>query len=345
MEKTKRLLSPQRAAARSTAALAVIPLALALVCAHPAERTREGAAPVLQAAREDAPAAASVKNESSAFDGCVTVRLLTDEGEKTLPLDEYLRGVLYAEMPPDFPDEALRAQTVAARTFTLRTMRSGAHEGAVCADSACCQAYLTDGALREKLGDGFDAYMEKADAIVRSTDGVVAVYGGALIDAVYFSCSGGRTEDAAAVWGGDVAYLRSVDSPGEEDALHYTDVAEVSVSEFREKILSAAPEADLSGAPDTWFGAVEYTAGSGVARMVIGGAEFTGTQLRALFSLRSAAFSVAAGEGSIAFETSGYGHRVGMSQYGARAMAEAGADYTEILTHYYTGAALKRLQK
>ena len=345
MRKSKLVLSAHRAAAFATAVLAVIPVALVLSCAHPARRAAEAAAPADAPEAQTAQSACSVKNEASGYDGCVSVRLLTQNGTYSLPLDAYLRGVLYAEMPPDFPDEALRAQTVAARTFVLRTMVSGAHGGAVCDDSACCQAYLDEQALHEALGDDFDADMERAARIVRSTDGVVASYHGRLIDAVYFSCSGGRTEDASAVWGGDVAYLRSVDSPGEEAAAHYFDVTEVPLEAFCETILMAAPEADLTGTPDTWIGETQYTAGGGVASISIGGAAFSGTQLRALFSLRSAAFSVAVGEKSVAFETSGYGHRVGMSQYGASAMADAGASFSDILTHYYTGITLKTLRK
>ena len=141
--------------------------------------------------------------------------LLTPDGTRELELDEYLTAVVLCEMPPDFEPEALRAQAVAARTFACRQMRGGKHEGgAVCASSACCQAWRSEDELRERLGIEFDADWEKAADAVTATHDEVLTYDGALIDATFFSCSGGRTEAAVAVWGSDVPYLQSVESIG-----------------------------------------------------------------------------------------------------------------------------------
>ena len=157
---------------------------------------------------------------------------------------------------------------------------------------------------------------------------------------MYFACSGGRTEAAAAVWGTDVPYLQAVDSPGEEQAASYTGQVDVSFADFCSILQAQDPAVTLTGTAASWFGDVTQTPGGGVATTVIGGRPFTGTQLRQLFGLNSTCFTVAVTQDGIEFTTKGKGHRVGMSQYGAQAMAQAGSDYAAILQHYYTGATL-----
>ena len=275
---------------------------------------------------------------SSGWDAGETLTVLVDGTPVTMTMAAYLEGVVLGEMPASFPTAALEAQAVAARTFAMRREIVPKHENAdICSESSCCQQYLTPDEARTRLGDAWSDSSETVRAAVAATDGLVLTYEGSLIDAVYFSCSGGRTEDAAAVWGGDVPYLQSVESPGEEISDRYQDTVTVSAETFRDTILSADPAADLSGTPVEWFGHTVYTEGGGVDTMTIGGVLFTGTELRSLFQLRSAWFSVAVDGSEIVFETRGFGHRVGMSQYGAKAMAEDGADFRDILTHYYTG--------
>ncbi len=293
------------------------------------------------APEEEAPAqmpvfAAAQERALPAFDEAVTLRVLTRDGVKELTLREYLIGVLLAEMPADFPEEALKAQAIASRTFALRQAEAKKHEGAdICTDPACCQGYLTDASA-----DGLTRLTEAVEA----TDGLVMTYADGLIDATFFSCSGGRTEDAAAVWGGDIPYLHSVDSPGEEDAPRYTETVTLSAADFSETLRTAYPEANLSGSPIGWFGACRHTDGGGIDTIFIGGTAVNGTKLRSLFSLRSTNIAFAVTEaGEIEITTYGFGHRVGLSQYGAKAMAEAGAGFDEILTHYYDGAAVTRL--
>lgn len=170
---------------------------------------------------------------------------------------------------------------------------------------------------------------------VEATAGLVLTYEGSLIEATYFSCSGGSTEDAAAVWGTDFPYLQAVESPGEEQAAHYTDTVTLNAQSFQ-----AALGETLPGAPDSWFGEITYTDGGGVAEMKIGGKTYSGTKLRRLLQLRSTAFTIRAGEDTIEITTKGYGHRVGMSQYGADAMAVKGSYFKTILAHYYPGTRL-----
>ena len=169
------------------------------------------------------------------------------------------------------------------------------------------------------------------------TAGLVLTYNGSLIDATYFSCSGGRTEDAAAVWGADVPYLQAVDSPGEEGAAAYESEVYFTKSEFA-RLLGR----ELAGSPTQWLGKVSYTDGGGVATMVIGGVTYTGKELRSLLGLKSTAFTMTADASGITVVTKGNGHRVGMSQYGAEAMAVLGSSYEEILAHYYQGTVIDK---
>ena len=262
----------------------------------------------------------------------LSMRLSLPEGEvKEMDMDEYLVCVVLAEMPASFETEALKAQAVVARTYTLKCIRSGVkHDGAVCTDSSCCQAYI----FPTEYTGGEDN-LEKIRSAVYDTSDLVLTYEGNLIEATYFSCSGGATEDAVAVWGTDFPYLRSVESPGEESAAHYTDTVTFTEEEFQ-----LALGQMLSGKPENWFGFTTFTAGGGVNTMRIGGVDYKGTELRSLLGLRSTVFSVAVSEGNIVITTKGYGHRVGMSQYGADAMAVSGSTFDQILEHYYPGTEL-----
>ena len=256
----------------------------------------------------------------------VMIRVLMEEGTVvSMALEEYLVGVVLGEMPEDFESEALKAQAVVARTYTLRMRQNQAkHPDAdVCVRSDCCQSYRT--------GES-----EKVRAAVEATAGQVLTYDGQLIEATYFSSAGGRTEDALAVWGSDVPYLQSTDSPEEGYAEEYLESVTMTGMEF-----SSALGIELTGPCETWFEEMTYTNGGGVDTMVIGGKLFKGTELRKLLGLRSTAFIMTAVGDHITITTRGYGHRVGMSQYGAEAMAVDGATYEEILAHYYRGTTLE----
>ena len=266
------------------------------------------------------------------------LRLRTEEGVIDLPLETYLVGVVAAEMPLSFHSEALKAQAVAARTFALQHMDNGKHEDAdLCAQSNCCQAWFSPEQMEKKLGDSKSVLEAKAGDAVSATKGEMLTYNGALIDAVYFSCSGGMTESAAAVWGNDIPYLQPVESPGEESAIRYQSSVVIEFSEF----LNTFSELNLPDNPAAWFGEIRRTDGNGVAEIEIGGVSYTGTELRSLFRLNSTMFDVAITDAGIVFETKGFGHRVGMSQYGANAMALNGNSYKEILAHYYPGTTLE----
>ena len=255
-----------------------------------------------------------------------------------MDMDGYLVGVVLAEMPITFEEEALKAQAVVARTYTQKAYETGGKhgDGSVCTSASCCQGYVTEADYLAR--GGTEAGVERARAAVAATSGYVLTYEGALIEATYFSCSGGSTEDAAAVWGMDFPYLQAVSSPGEENAAHYRDTVTFTAEQFQQAL-----GVSLAGSPESWFRDVTYTDGGGIETMAIGDTVYRGTQLRTLLGLRSTAFSVSASEDTVTITTRGYGHRVGMSQYGADAMAVMGSGFGEILSHYYPGTTLTKL--
>ncbi len=262
-----------------------------------------------------------------------------NDGISVMELEQYVLGVVLAEMPAEFEDEALKAQAVVARTYALRRLnRQDRHEDvAVCTDSGCCQAYMTK---QEFLDSGETvAGFEKIARAVKQTKGQVLTYEDEVIEATYFSCSGGRTEDAVAVWGEVIPYLQAVDSPGEENADKYWEEVHFTAKEFEDAL-----GRELSGSPKSWLGKRTFTPGDGVQTMVIGGITYTGTRLRELLSLNSTAFMITVQDGGITVETLGKGHRVGMSQYGADAMARKGSTYDEILAHYYQGTRIDKME-
>ena len=265
-----------------------------------------------------------------------TILLRTEDGtEITVDTQAYLTGVLLAEMPGSFAADALKAQSVAARTYVRKAESTGGKhgDGSVCSDFSCCQAYVSPEAYLSRGGS--PEVLEKVRQAVEETQPYVLTYDGQLIEAVYFSCSGGMTEAAVAVWGAEFPYLQSVESPGEEAARYHTDSLLIPEEEFFCLLDMTVPEN-----PETWFGEVTYTEGGGVAAMEIGGRTFTGVQLRSLLDLRSTAFTMEPAGAYIRIATRGYGHRVGMSQYGANAMAEAGSTWQQILQHYYPGTTI-----
>lgn len=263
------------------------------------------------------------------------VVLSLETGDVILSLEEYLTGVVLAEMPASFHPEALKAQTVAAGTYARKAKGTGGKhsDGSLCGNASCCQDYLSAGDFLQQGGSEED--LEKVRMAAKATSPYVLVYEGELIEAVYFSSSGGRTEAAVSVWGADFPYLQSVESPGEEAAAYHTDCLLIRAEEFFSRLDIPIPEE-----PDKWFGEVIRTEGGGVETQTIAGNPFTGTQLRALLGLRSTAFTLEAAGDYVSITTKGYGHRVGMSQYGANAMAQTGHTWQQILQHYYPGTTI-----
>ena len=253
-----------------------------------------------------------------------------------IPLDEYVAGVVLAEMPADFELEALKAQAVACRTFTLKSMQRSKHEDAyVCTDPACCQAFISSSEYEGSISN-----LEKIYIAIKQTEDEILMFQGNLIEATYFSCSGGQTEAAAAVWGADVPYLQSVDSPGEEISSKYETTESFSHTYFKQVLdLPQNMKLDESNIKMT------YTVGGGVDTLSICDFSYSGVQVRSFLDLHSTIFDMIITNDSVLITTKGYGHRVGMSQYGAEAMAVGGSSYDEILLHYYLGTDLVKLSQ
>ena len=283
----------------------------------------------------------TVVTPQPSMDSQTQIRVALDDGSVlTLGLDQYLWRVVAAEMPASFEPEALKAQAAAARTYTLsklgRTVEN--HPDAdVCTDITCCQAYIDPDQAAANWGDSAAAYTAKITAAVSETDGMAILYDGQPIQAVFFSSAAGRTVDAVEVWGNSVPYLTSVDSPEGEEVPNYHSTATFSLDDFKSKLLGKYPEADLSGDPAGWFQNLTPNSAGGVETIDVGGVTVSGGALRTLFGLRSTSFTVAASADGVTFSVTGYGHGVGMSQYGANALAKEGKTYDEILKWYYTG--------
>ena len=262
------------------------------------------------------------------------IRVRQQDGSlSTMELEEYLVGVVLAEMPASFETEALKAQSVAARTYAGKAMLTGGKhgDGSICVSDQCCQAYLSPEEYVER--GGMLQAVEKVRGAVNDTAGQVLTFDGQLIEATYFSCSGGSTEDARAVWGSDFPYLRAVESPGEQEL--FTETRQFS----REK-LEVLLGVSLPDDPEKWLGPEVRTPGDGVESLEIGGKTFSGGALRGLLGLRSTCFTASSGTYGLEICSRGYGHRVGMSQYGADAMAAAGKTCEEILSYYYSGTQI-----
>jgi len=277
-----------------------------------------------------APSAAPAEEKITVLiDGCAAEK----------DMQEYLIGVVAAEMPAAFELEALKAQAVAARTYAMYC--SGKHSDAdVCTDPGCCQAWMSEAAMRSSWGESYQLYLDKVSSAVAATAGEYIIYEGKPIFAAFHSSSAAYTEDCGEVWS-PLPYLVSVTSPENSGTVpNYTSAVQCSPLDFRDTLLSAHPDADFSGDMSGWIGALTRDESRRVSSAVLGGISIAGTELRSLFSLRSTAFTLEFTQGVFFFTVTGYGHGVGMSQYGANTMAAQGSGYADILAHYYPGTAL-----
>lgn len=270
----------------------------------------------------------------------ITVKVLhVNNGEITSEnLEEYLEGVVASEMPASFHEEALRAQAVAARTYIYYSMKNNINDehpdADVCTDSSHCKAWKSNDELISEMGkDWFSEYFPKIQKAVKSTSGEMVIYENEPILAVFHSTGSGRTENANDVWGGFVPYLKSVESPGDLLSPKYASTVSIPISEFCKKLNISSHE----------IGEIKRSEGGAVLSVNVGGALFKGTEIRTLFKLNSANFEIETLEDQIIFKVKGNGHGVGMSQYGANALAEEGKTYKEILQTYYIDTHIKNI--
>jgi len=280
-----------------------------------------------------------------------TYRILCGDTVVTLPQREFLIRTLAMEMPALYHEEALKAQAVAAYTYYTRRREQQAAKadpdlkGAdfVTPHSSFPQDY-TEEKLRERWGDQYDAYYQKLCAAVDAVAGQVITYDGELIDACFHAVSNGTTEDAAAVWGASVPYLQAVASAGDTTASGYASERTLTPDEVKAALTAAGVTANLPADPAAWFGTPTLSAAGTVSSQPIGDATLPGTKVRQIFGLRSATFTVTYADGQFTFAVKGYGHGVGMSQYGADYLARQGYTYQQILEHYYTNVKIELRQ-
>lgn len=250
----------------------------------------------------------------------------------SLELEDYVTGVVGAEMPALFSSEALKAQAVIARTYALKANSMGR----VLSDNESTQSYKDNGELAGIWGGNYSSYYSKIKDAVNSTKGIYLTYNGNYIEALYHSTSNGKTEDSSNVWGNSYPYLISVESSYDNTNPSFSISKSFSYSELSSKL-------GFSVNGDSEFNILGYTSGGRVSSISIDGNIFSGVSFRSMLGLRSADFDIVKNNDGVVITTRGYGHGVGMSQYGANGMGKAGYSYRDILLHYYPGVSLGQL--
>ncbi len=277
-----------------------------------------------------------------------TIKLLHSSNNKieSIPLDEYLYGVVSAEMPAKYEVEALKAQAIVARTYTLYKIvnQNKKHgEADICDNSGCCQAWISkEDRLAKWKEEERESYWNKIMNAVNSTQGKIITYEGKPINAFFHSNSGGITEAPVNVWGGTgYPYLQSVTTSGEDAYSQYSSNLTVTKKEFEEKIKKEHSDFKIDFKENDCIKIEEYTEGSRVKTIKVGNLKLSGVEIRNIFGLRSANFKVTVQKDNIKFEVIGYGHGVGMSQTGADSLAKSGKNAEEIIKHFYTGVKIE----
>ena len=280
-----------------------------------------------------------------------TIRLLhatTGEIEE-VNLDEYLYGVVSAEMPANYETEALKAQAVVARTYTIYQMRhnSNKHENAdICDNYACCQAWISKEDRISKWNvEEAESNWNKIEEAVNSTTGKIVTYNGEPINAFFHSNSGGVTESSVNIWGGiDYPYLKSVETAGEDGYKQYTSQVEISKQDLVNRLKEKYQDCEIDYSQENCIQILEYTSSGRVKTIKFGNKEIAGTEARSILGLKSTNFTFSINGDIVTFSVTGYGHGVGMSQTGADSMAKSGANYEEIIKHFYTNVEITEIK-
>ncbi|MCQ6264870.1 stage II sporulation protein D [Fictibacillus sp. WQ 8-8] len=268
----------------------------------------------------------------------VPVYRTAEKKVEKVALEEYVKGVVASEMPADFKLEALKAQALTARTYIARLLDSAQGGnlpgGAAVTDSILHQVYKNDDELKKLWGDEYPEKMKKITKAVAETKGKILTYDGKPIFASFFSTSNGYTENSEDYWGTKYPYLKSVKSPWDQNTPKFVQKQEISLLDV-ERRLGVVIQKDGEVGTVT-----KKTAGNRIARMTIDGKSFKGKEIREKLGLRSADFTLTKKKQEVIAVTKGFGHGVGMSQYGANGMAKAGKNYKQIVKYYYKGVAI-----
>ncbi|MGG7176916.1 stage II sporulation protein D [Clostridium paraputrificum] len=292
-----------------------------------------------------------IKGEGVIVKGSDKVKLYNSKRNEIqeMDLEDYIVGVVAAEMAADFDLEALKAQAVAARTFYFSKRLSpckNSKGGDIC-DTTHCQVYMSkeERLANWKSSDG-DKNWNKITEAVSSTKGEVLVYDGSIVlYPQFFSTSSGKTEDSVDVFSSDIPYLKSVDSLGEETSKDYETVKEIKIDDFIGKINKSYPNAKVS--KEKLLSQVKIdsrTTGGSAKEIILGEVKISGVEFRKIFELKSANFNIEFASDIVKISCKGYGHGVGMSQRGANVMGKEGKKYTDILLHYYSGVGIEKVK-
>ena len=272
--------------------------------------------------------------ETETENSTVKVMNASSKNITEISLREYLIGVVAAEINPAYHEEAIKAQVVAAHTKLEYTKLHNTPENAHITDSpASHQGYLNENQQKEKWGENYNIYHDKIAECVDEVQNVILTYNNQPINAVFHAISNGQTENATDVWGGDYPYLVSVQSAGDKLSPAYNSEIIIISDDFKKKLSEKGT--NLSGDPSEWIEKITNTNTGMVKEFVVGGKSFKGTEIRTIFGLKSSTFTVKYENNNFIFTVCGYGHGVGMSQYGANYMAQQGLNYKQILEHYY----------
>lgn len=295
-----------------------------------------------------------VFNDTNGGGPKIKVYISKENAVKEMYLEEYVRGVISAEMPATFELEALKSQAVAARTYALSHMsqfkgtRCKNANGADICDTVHCQVYRSK---EERLSSWSEnsrvEYWNKITEAVSSTAGEILTYDGNLVlEPYYFAVSSGKTENGLEVFASNAPYLKSVDSPGEEKAQKYKSTAKFSYSEVVAIINKQYPKAGVTNNQvKKQISILKRNKETGsVSQIKIGNMVISGVEARKSFGLNSTNFTIKFDTKEINFNCTGYGHGVGMSQWGANAMAKSGKKYYDILLHYYQGVKVEKIK-
>ena len=277
----------------------------------------------------------------------LTVYIKDEDRVEEMQESQYLKEVVAAEMPADFEFEALKAQAVAARSYLVSRQNayktSGTpkeHKGAdMCTDPTHCKAWISEEKRRESWGKDDDKKWDKISKAVEETKDEVITYNGEVISAVFHSTSSGRTENSKDVWGGERPYLVSVESEGDLSSPKYKSEKEISLDEFKKIAKDNIEGVDFSKGI---VGNIARSEAGGIITVEIGGVAVKGTVFRKIYDLRSTNVNITVDGNKAIFDVTGFGHGVGMSQYGANYLAAQGKSYTEILKAYYTGVEIEK---
>ena len=263
-------------------------------------------------------------------------------------LEEYLCNVVSAEMPATFEKEALKAQAIVARTYTIYKILNKKHDNAdICDDSTCCQAWISkDDRLAKWEENQRESNWKKICNAVNETSGKIITYENKPIDAFFHSNSGGITEVPVNVWGGTgYPYLQSVETSGENAYTQYASEVTLSQEELINKLKEKYSDISIDFANSEDIKILEYTESTRVKTVKFGNHEISGVEARTLFGLKSTNFEISRDGSNIKFSVKGYGHGVGMSQTGADSMAKNGSGAEEIIKHFYTGVEITEVNK